>query len=316
MNTKTACVFAMITILSSLALSAADEKKPAQPAKKDPKVESIWPNWGYDLPDRKHKIIGQHQHKYAVQHDRPSIQVFRPEGKPENRPAVLIFPGGGYQILCDSYEGKLIAKFLNERGIVGVIVRYRTAPYNHPVELNDARRAYRFVRANAVKYGIDPKKIGVIGFSAGGHLAGTLMTALDAGDATSEDAVQREPIDIAFGALIYPVVTMQDKVTHRGSCQNLLGKEPTQEQKDEVSVELRVNQDTPPTFVAHSAKDNAVPVENSRRFVAAMKKFNRPVEYLELPEGDHGLGCGKGPQWEAWITAYGAWLDKNGYSVK
>lgn len=239
--------------------------------------------------------------------DKPDITVYLPEASKASGAAVLICPGGGYGCLCSSYEGHDIAKWLNSYGIAGVVLKYRISPYRHPVPLQDAQRAMKIVRSHAKDWNLDSDKIGVMGFSAGGHLASTLgthyMTAVPS-PVYPEDAISCRP---SFMILIYPVITMR-QLTHGGSRNNLLGASPTQAQIDEVSNELHVTKDTPPAFLAHSVKDSAVTYKNSVLFADAMKANGVPVEYLELPSGEHGLGCGKGKEWEQWQTACSAWL--------
>jgi len=232
----------------------------------------------------------------------PLMRVYVPDKRPAGSAAVIICPGGGYGGLCAVYEGEDIAKDLTRRGIAGVVLRYRVAPHRHPAPLTDARRCLRLVQEHAAAWGIDPKRIGVLGFSAGGHLAATLST--------------HNAKEIAFSALVYPVISMQDGFTHGGSRRNLLGEKPDPAAVLDLSNDLLVNADTPPAFVVHSTTDSVVPVENSRRYVAALRRFNRPVRYLELESGDHGLGCGKGTEWAQWYGAFGEWLDQCGYSRK
>ena len=226
--------------------------------------------------------------------------------------AILICPGGGYGGLCSSYEGHDIARWLNGFGISGAVLEYRCAPNHHPLPLNDARRAMRIVRRDAPSLGLDPHRTGIIGFSAGGHLACTLATHFDPGDqyapAGSAERVSCRP---DFQILIYPVVSMCESITHAGSRDNLLGPEQTDELRKFLSNERMVTADTPPAFVAHSRKDQLVPVENSRLYVAALEKAGVPVTYHELAEGAHGLGCGNGPHWAEWQAECGKWLTAN-----
>lgn len=243
--------------------------------------------------------------------EKVKIQYFLPAKG--NGSSVIICPGGGYGALCASYEGTSVAKWLNRYGIAGIVLYYRTAPNRHPKPLNDAIRAMRFVRANAAQYGLDPNRIGIMGFSAGGHVASTLATHFDQGNTASSDPVERVSSRPNFQILIYPVITMGKK-THFGSRGNLLGNRPSPELIKLLSNELQVTSGTPPAFVCHSNKDRVVPVENSRMYVEALKKNSIPVTYLELDRGDHGLGCGIGREWDAWQTACLRWLRGNGYA--
>ncbi len=229
-----------------------------------------------------------------------------------NGVTILICPGGGYGGLCSSYEGHDIARWLNGFGISGAVLEYRCAPNRHPLPLNDAKRAMRIVRRDAPARGLDPQRIGVIGFSAGGHLACTLATHFDPGDQSAPvDSIERISCRPDFQILVYPVVSMCEAITHGGSRDNLLGPDQTDELRKFLSNERMVTIDTPPAFVAHSRKDQMVPVENSRLYVAALEKAGVPVTYHELADGAHGLGCGNGPYWIEWQSECEKWLKAN-----
>ena len=221
--------------------------------------------------------------------------------------AIVICPGGGYGGRVVGPEGHGIAAWLNKHGITGVVLDYRLPAGRHSVPLMDAQRAIRTVRANAKKWDLDPKRIGIMGFSAGGHLASTAGTHFDEGNATAADAIDRESCRPDFMILVYPVVTMGDK-THSGSKNNLLGKDPSPELMKLYSNELQVTDKTPPTFLAHALDDKPVPPENSRALYAALQQHNIPAKYLELPSGGHGLNGYKGPMWDAWQEQSLAWL--------
>lgn len=223
-------------------------------------------------------------------------------------PAVVICPGGGYGGLCIQPEGYGIADWLNKNGVAGFVLEYRLPKHRHSVPLADAQRAIRYVRANAAKYGVDPQKIGIIGFSAGGHLASTAATHFDAGKSDSADPIQRVGCRPDFAILIYPVIQFGVKTTHHGTQENLLGENPPPERIDYYSNEKRVGPETPPVFLAHALDDSVVPIENSRSFAAAMRKFDRPVVLLELPNGNHGLNGYKGPSWDKWQSDAAAWI--------
>lgn len=223
-----------------------------------------------------------------------SIQYFVPEKR--TGAAVIVCPGGGYGGLCDSYEGYEVARWLNKFGITAIVLRYRVGYNLDILPLTDGLTAVRYVRENAAQYGIDPDRIGIIGFSAGGHLAATVATHC------------KDDSAVNFHILIYPVVSLSDKWTHKGSQTNFLGKLISEETKKKYSGELQVTAETSPAFVCHAVTDQLVPVENSRMYVDAMKKHNVPVTYVELPQGAHGLGCGSGPHWKAWQDACEKWL--------
>lgn len=243
--------------------------------------------------------------------DTPAITIHMPPQGGVNKTAVVICPGGGYGCLMMSYEGHDIAKWLNSYGVVGVVLKYRLSPYRHPVPLQDGQRAIRIVRSRAAKLGIDPARIGMMGFSAGGHLASTVGTHFDAGDPKANDPLGRVSCRPDFLLLIYPVISMGPK-GHAGSTMNLLGESPSAELIESLSSERQVTAKTPPTFLAHAKTDQAVPSENSALFAAACKSSNVPVEFFELERGAHGLGCGKGAEWEAWQTECAAWLRTRG----
>ena len=233
------------------------------------------------------------------------ITLHRPE-KP-NGTAVVICPGGGYGGLVTGAEGHGIATWLNAHGITGVVLEYRLPKGRSFVPLLDAQRAIRTVRANAKAWGVDPAKVGIIGFSAGGHLASTAGTHFDDGDPKSEDDVEKQSCRPDFMILVYPVVTMGEK-SHGGSRTNLLGNKPDDKLVKLFSNETQVTAKTPPAFLAHAKDDTAVVPENSKAFYDALKARKVPAEYLELASGGHGLNGYKGPMWDAWQTRSLAWL--------
>ena len=233
------------------------------------------------------------------------ITVHKPE-KP-NGTAIVICPGGGYGGLVTGAEGHGIAAWLNRHGITGVVLEYRLPKGRHTVPLLDAQRAIRTVRANAKAWGIDPKKIGIMGFSAGGHLASTAGTHFDDGDPKATDPIDRNSCRPDFMILVYPVITMGEK-THGGSRNNLLGKNPDAKLVELFSNEKQVTAKTPPAFLAHAKDDRAVVPENSKVFYEALQKQKVPAKYLELPSGGHGLNGYKGPMWDAWQKQSLAWL--------
>lgn len=242
--------------------------------------------------------------------DKPSIIVYLPDADKATGAALVICPGGGYGALMESYEGNDIAKWLLPKGVAGIVLKYRVR-IAHPAPLLDAQRAIRTVRSHAAEWKINPKLIGIMGFSAGGHLASTAGTHFDAGDAKAEDPIDQVSCRPDFMVLIYPVITMGAK-GHSGTRDTICGPNATQETKDLLSNEKQVTEQTPPTFLAHSIKDSAVPVENSRMFADACKAKNVPVELFELPTGAHGLGCGKGKEWEAWQAKCLEWFVTRG----
>lgn len=238
-----------------------------------------------------------------------SLTVYQAEHP--NGAAMIICPGGGYGGLVTGPEGKGIAQWLNQHDITGLVLEYRLPKGRAAVPLLDAQRAIRLARANAAEWKIDPKRLGIIGFSAGGHLASTAITHFDAGEGKSTDPVHRQSSRPDFGVLVYPVISM-GPLAHGGSRNNLLGPNPTPEALDLYSNEKQVTAQTPPTFLAHAFDDKLVTPENSRVFAAALKAKGVHHEYLELPNGGHGLNGYKGPSWDAWQAACLKWLEAEG----
>jgi acetyl esterase/lipase len=225
-----------------------------------------------------------------------------------NGAAVVICPGGGYQMKMIGPEGHGIAAWLNRHGITGVVLDYRLPAGRAYVPLLDTQRALRTVRAHAKEWELDPARIGIIGFSAGGHLASTAATHFDAGDPSAADPIDRASCRPDFAILVYPVIKMGEDATHRGSQKNLLGANPSPELIKLFSNEKQVTAHTPPTFLAHARNDKAVPPENSKAFYAALLAHNIRGKYLELASGGHGLNGYKGPMWDAWQEQSLAWL--------
>ncbi len=222
--------------------------------------------------------------------DKPSLTAYLP-AQPNGK-AVVVCPGGGYGALAMDHEGKQIAQWLNSQGISAFVLKYRLGPkYHHPVELNDAQRAIRTVRANAVKWKVQPDKIGVWGFSAGGHLASSVSTHFDSGDGSSKDAVDRMSSRPDFAVLSYPVVTFtKEEFVHKGSRKNLLGDSPDAKLVALLSSENQVTSATPPTFLFHTNADTGVPPENSVYYYLALRKAGVPAELHIYEKGPHGVG--------------------------
>lgn len=247
--------------------------------------------------------------------DRPSLTVYLPEASQSNGTAVVVCPGGGYGALAVDHEGKQVAKWLNSLGVTAFVLKYRLGPrYHHPAPLLDAQRAVRTVRARAAEWRIDPARIGVWGFSAGGHLASTSGTHFDPGIADSPDPIDRASSRPDFLILSYPVVTMKPPYTHAGSRNNLLGRTPDSQLVDSVCNETQVTARTPPTFLMHTNADTAVPPENSVLFYLALRKAGVPAELHIYQQGRHGVGLAtKDPVLSAWPNALAAWLKANGW---
>ncbi len=226
--------------------------------------------------------------------DTPTAIVYLPEQTTEPTGAIVIYPGGGYGGLAMDHEGHQIAKWANEMGLAGIIVsyRHRGRGYGHPAPMLDAQRAIRLTRHNAKKWNIDPLKVGVLGFSAGGHLTTTVLTHFDRGQANAEDAIDRESCRPSFGVVCYAVVAFGEAYVHQGSQKNLLGDNPAPELVQLLSNAKQVTAETPPCFVWHTQADQAVPVENGLDFYSALVKAKVPSELHVFPEGKHGIGLG------------------------
>jgi len=246
--------------------------------------------------------------------DIPTLSVYRaPEGKSSGA-AIIVCPGGGYARLAD-HEGHNVAVWLNSIGVTAVVLKYRLGPrYNHPAMLQDALRAIASVRARANELKLDPKKIGIMGFSAGGHLASTAATHFEDGDPASTDALKRAGSRPDLLILGYPVVTMTESWVHAGSRQNLLGANPSKEMLDLLSNEKQVTPRTPPTFIFHTQDDAGVPVENSLAFAAALRRAKVPYEMHAYEHGRHGVGLADAdPVLSTWPKLLENWLRAHGF---
>lgn len=245
--------------------------------------------------------------------DKPSMTVYLPDPDKATGAGVVIFPGGGYGHLAMDHEGHQVAQWLNGHGIAGFIVKYRISPYRHPAPLNDAQRAVRMVRARAVNWNLDPRRVGVLGFSAGGHLTSTIATHFDLGDENASDPVERYSCRPDFAVLVYPVISFTTEYAHRGSMRNLLGDDPDPELVKSLSNELQVTADTPPTFLMHTTGDAGVPPENSVLFYLALRKAGVPAEMHIYEKGRHGLGLAQDvPALSSWPARCIDWFKTRG----
>jgi acetyl esterase/lipase len=227
--------------------------------------------------------------------------------------AVVVCPGGGYAGRAP-HEADPVAQWLNAAGIAGFVCHYRVAPYRHPVPLMDASRAVRWVRHYAEGFGVKPDRIGILGFSAGGHLASTVGTHFDAGDPAATDPIDRKSCRPDAAILCYPVITFEPPFRHEGSMQNLLGPAPPDDLRLSLSNELQVTADTPPTFLWHTADDAGVHVENSLRFASALSAGGVPYELHVYPHGAHGLGLAPDdPHIGSWTRLCAEWLHSLGF---
>jgi acetyl esterase/lipase len=295
-------LFALVALAQAV---RADVPPAASPAVEPPTTLRLWKG---DAPGA----------KGTQDSDIPTITLYLAAKDKATGAAFVVCPGGGYGGLA-GHEGEPVAKWLNTLGVTSVVLKYRLGShgYRHPVELGDVQRAIRTVRANSSEWGVDPKRIGVLGFSAGGHLASSAATHFDAGDPKAADPVDQLSCRPDLAILIYPVITMTDPFTHGGSRQNLLGDKPDAQLIDLMSNEKQVTPQTPPCFLVHTADDGAVPVENSLNFVAACHKNHVPVELHVFEHGPHGFGLGgNDPVLSTWPADAARWLDRHGFTKK
>jgi len=225
--------------------------------------------------------------------DIPTLTPWFAPPERANGAAVLVCPGGGYGGLAIDHEGKQIAQWLNSLGISAFVLKYRLGPaYHHLIEIGDAARAMRTVRARAAEFRVDPNRIGIWGFSAGGHLASSLSTHWDRGDASAKEAIERASSRPDFAILSYPVITFTEPWTHQGSKRNLLGENPDRSLSAWLSSEQQVTPETPPTFLFHTNADTGVPPENSVYYYLALRGSGVPAELHIYEKGPHGVGLG------------------------
>lgn len=286
--------------LASLLLTGALAAEAAEP-----KVELLW-------PDGAPGAVG------TEDADKPSLTLWLPPADKANGAAVVICPGGGYGGLAIGHEGKDVAAWLNSFGVAGFMLKYRHAPkYKHPAPLLDAQRALRTVRARAKELGVDPARIGILGFSAGGHLTSTAGTHFDDGNAEAKDPIDRVSCRPDFMVLVYPVISLTTKYTHGGSKNNLLGKNPDPKLVESLSNELQVTDKTPPTFLMATSGDTGVPAENSVMFYMALREHKIKAEMHIYQNGGHGFGLAPNdPILSTWPGRCEAWMRVNGWLVK
>ena len=247
--------------------------------------------------------------------DIPTLTIYMPPNTTGPMTAVIVAPGGGYRALSMNKEGRLPAAYLNSLGVAAFVLKYRLGPkYHHPIELGDMQRAIRIVRTRAAEWHIAPDRIGVMGFSAGGHLASTASTYFDKGSATPADAIDRAGSRPDFAILAYPVITLTEAWTHQGSRTNLLGDKPDADLARRLSTDTRVTPETPPTFLFHTNADTGVPVENSIHYFLALRKAGVPAEMHNFKDGPHGVGMPMSdPALSEWPKVLANWLRASGF---
>lgn len=250
--------------------------------------------------------------------DVPALLAFPADSQKSNGVGVVVCPGGGYGGLAMDHEGHQIVRWLNDRGYSAWILRYRLGSkgYHHPIQKGDVLRAIRTVRHQAAQSSVDPNRIGVWGFSAGGHLASTAATHFDRGNPDADDPIDRVSSRPDFAILCYPVITMDEAFTHRGSRRNLLGPNENNARLVELlSNEKRVTAETPPTFLFHTTEDQAVPVQNAIAFYTALHQHQVPCELHVYQKGRHGVGLGgSDPVLSSWPARLADWLAVNGFA--
>jgi acetyl esterase/lipase len=264
----------------------------------EPKEELLWPHGAPGALGDEAK-------------DKPKLIVYVPDRDKANGAAVVICPGGGYGALAMNHEGHDIARWLNSLGVAAFICdyRHRGKGYSHPAPMQDVQRAIRTARARGDEFGIDPKRIGVLGFSAGGHLASTAATHFDKGRADADDRIERVSCRPDFAVLCYAVIAFDEPYTHRGSQDNLLGKDANADLVRSMSNEKQVTPETPPTFLWHTDEDTGVPSENSVEFYLAMRRNKVPAELHIYRQGRHGIGLGADVIGASgWSEACAAWM--------
>ncbi len=283
--------------LMVLTLLGAMDLAPVAGGAKTPALQPLWPK---GAPGALGKTPA----------DIPTVTVYLPPAGKANGASVVICPGGGYGFLAMDHEGHQIARWLNSFGVAGIILQYRIGPrYHHPIELHYAQRAVRFTRAHAQDWNLDPQRVGIMGFSAGGHLASPVGPHFDAGLADAADPIDRLSCRPDFMILVYPVITLKGPFAHQGSRTNLLGRDGADTVIESLCNEKQITSQTPPTFLVHTTEDGGVAPENSLMFYQGLRKARVPAEMHIYEKGQHGLGLGpKNLPFSSWPARCEQWL--------
>lgn len=286
-----------LALLAAVALSAQPNPLPIHDSQ-------VMPLWSGAAPG----ALGN------AEDDTPTLTVYLPRNTPMGMTAIIVLPGGGYRNLAMNHEGRQVANYLNAAGLAAFVLKYRLGPrYHHPIEMDDAQRAIRIVRSHADDWHVDPARIGVMGFSAGGHLAATVSTHFDSGQPTAADPVDRAGSRPDFAILAYPVISMTEPWTHQGSKTNLLGENPPAELARSLSADLAVTPQTPPTFLFQTNADTTVPAENAVSYYLALRKAGVLAEMHIFQNGPHGLGLAlDDPALGEWPSLLLNWLRARG----
>lgn len=300
--------FAVVVLLSDFAFSQQPGNRPAahEPnVTAEPQTILLW----------EHGAPGALGNQDA---DNPTVTIYLPLNPSATGTAVVVAPGGGYGMLASNHEGRQIANWLNSMNVTAFVLRYRLGPrYHHPIELGDAQRAIRLVRSRAAEFGFKPDRIGIMGFSAGGHLASTAGTHFDSGNPNLADPVDRVSCRPDFMILGYPVISLTASYTHPGSATNLLGDNPDPTLRAELSNDLHVTPQTAPTFLFSTSTDTVVPPENTVAFYLALHKAGVPAEMHVFEKGPHGVGLALGdPILDEWPVLLANWLRGRGLLEK
>jgi acetyl esterase/lipase len=284
-------------------VAAAPHQPAAPPILQEPQTILLWP-------------AGAPGALGADDRDKPAITLYMPPNTTGPMTAVIIAPGGSYARLSMNNEGRAPANYLNTLGIAAFVLRYRLGPqYRHPIELGDAQRAIRTVRARAAEWHIAPDRIGMMGFSAGGHLASSASTHFDAGKADAADPIDRVSSRPDFVVLAYPVISFVEPWTHQGSKTNLLGEHPDEALARSLSSETQVTSSTPPAFIYHTSADTVVPVENAVAYFLALRAAGVPAEMHVFRNGPHGTGLAQqDPALAEWPRLLAHWLRVSGFA--
>jgi acetyl esterase/lipase len=293
-------LFALV-LLATLAGNAFAQARPG-PLMQDPQTIPLWEG---QTPG----ALG------TAPEDIPTLTIYMPPNTTGPMTAIIVAPGGGYRALSMNLEGRMPANYLNSLGIAAFVLKYRLGPkYHHPIEIGDMQRAIRIVRSRAEEWHINPARVGVMGFSAGGHLAATASTHFDAGNAAAADPIDRVGSRPDFAVLGYPVITLTEAWTHQGSKTSLLGDQPDAALARSLSNETQVTANTPPTFIFQTNADTTVPAENSVYYFLALRKAGVPAELHVFKDGPHGVGLAmQDPALSEWPKVLANWLRASGF---
>ena len=292
-------MFKLSTAAAAISVALLAIAAPAQVKSSEPAVILLW-------PDGAPGAVGKEDA------DQPSLRIYLPPPEKATGTGIVVCPGGGYGALAMDHEGKQIAEWLNSLGVAAFVLKYRLGPrYHHPAPLQDAQRALRYVRLHEREFGLSANRIGIWGFSAGGHLGSTAGTHFDNGNPTAADPIERTSSRPDFMILAYPVISFSAEYTHKGSRGNLLGDNPDSKLVESLSNETQVSQQTPPTFLFHTNADTGVPAENSVAFYLALRKAGVPAEMHIYEQGRHGVGLAPSdPVLSTWSGRLADWLKR------